>query len=387
MVPAPGEGKGGAAMKMMTAMTGMKKFQIGQNERGFLFEQGDFKVVLPPGRHWFFDPLNKMRVDVVSIRDAALRHKDLEVLVRSGALKDEITVVDIKDGQRALVWIDGRFDCVLKPGLYAFWKNFHDVVVETIDATNVKFDHPKLQVILGVTGTMGALELHCIAPNFVGLYYKDGEFQSVLRPGNHVFWKNVARIAVIAVDLREQSFDIAGQDIMTLDKVTLRLNALVSFRIADALKSVSEVDDARQALYREAQLALRAVIGTRELDALLTEKDAVAKELEGLVKNKATAYGIDVLALGIRDVILPGEMKDLMNKVTEAKKAAEAALITRREETAAIRMQANTAKILETNPMLMRMRELEVLEKVAAKSNLKVVVGEKGLTDKVMKLL
>lgn len=374
-------------MKMMTAMTGMKKFQIGQHERGFLFEQGDFKVVLPPGRHWFFDPANKMRVDVVSIRDAALRHKDLEVIVRSGALKEEITVVDIKDGQRALVWIDGRFDSVLKPGLHAFWKNFHDVVVETIDATNVKFEHPKLQVILGGTGTMGALELHCIAPNTVGLYYKDGEFQSVLRPGNHVFWKNVARIAVVPVDLREQSFDIAGQDIMTLDKVTLRLNALVTFRIVDALKSVSEVDDARQALYREAQLALRAVIGTRELDVLLTEKDAVAKELEGLVKNKATAYGIEVQALGIRDVILPGEMKDLMNKVTEAKKAAEAALITRREETAAIRMQANTAKIFETNPMLMRMRELEVLEKVAAKANLKVVVGKEGLTDKVMKLL
>jgi len=86
-------------------------------------------------------------------------------------------------------------------------------------------------------------------------------------------------------------------------------------------------------------------------------------------------------------VILPGEMKDLMNKVTEARKAAEASLITRREETAAMRSQANTARILEQNPTLMRLRELEVLEKVAGSTKLSVVLGEKGLTEKVVNLL
>ena len=86
-------------------------------------------------------------------------------------------------------------------------------------------------------------------------------------------------------------------------------------------------------------------------------------------------------------MILPGEMKDLMNKVTEAKKAAEANLISRREETAAIRSQANTAKLLVENPALMRMRELEVLEKIASAGHLKVVLGEKGLADRVTNLL
>jgi hypothetical protein len=99
------------------------------------------------------------------------------------------------------------------------------------------------------------------------------------------------------------------------------------------------------------------------------------------------AIGLEVVSLGIRDVILPGEMKELMNKVTEARKAAEATLITRREETAAMRSQANTAKILETNPVLMRLRELEVLERVTDKANLSVVVGEGGLADRVVKLL
>jgi regulator of protease activity HflC (stomatin/prohibitin superfamily) len=134
-------------------------------------------------------------------------------------------------------------------------------------------------------------------------------------------------------------------------------------------------------------LAVRAVVGTRELDAILAEKDAVAAELEAAVRGRAAGFGLAVTGLGIRDIILPGEMKDLMNKVTEAKKAAEANLIARREETAAMRNQANTAKLLESNPTLMRLRELEVLEKVAGNSKLNVVLGEKGLAERVVNLL
>jgi regulator of protease activity HflC (stomatin/prohibitin superfamily) len=104
-------------------------------------------------------------------------------------------------------------------------------------------------------------------------------------------------------------------------------------------------------------------------------------------RQRVGALGLEVLSVGIRDVILPGDMKDLMNKVTEAKKAAEANLIVRREETAAMRSQANTAKVLEGNPTLMRLRELEVLEKVATSGKLNVVLGEKGLAERVVNLL
>ena len=165
--------------------------------------------------------------------------------------------------------------------------------------------------------------------------------------------------------MREQALDVAGQEIMTADKVTLRMNALVTYRITDARKAVMVTDGAKQSLYREAQLALRAVVGTRDLDSFLTDKDAVAGEFEEQVRQRAGDLGLEVVSVGVRDVILPGDMKDLMNKVTEAKKAAEANLIARREETAAMRSQANTAKLLADNPTLMRLRELEVLEKVA----------------------
>jgi len=231
------------------------------------------------------------------------------------------------------------------------------------------------------------LEASTIEAGHAGLFFKDGRHEATFAPGPHAFWKGVARARILDVDLREQVVDVAGQEIMTADKVTLRLNAVVTYKVADPLTAVTTVEDYRQALYREAQLALRGVIGTRELDVLLSDKDAVARELDGIVRGRVAGFGVEVVALGIRDVILPGEMKDLMNKVTEAKKAAEAALITRREETAAMRSQANTAKILESSPTLMRLRELEVLEKVSEKANLTVVLGEKGLTDRVVKLL
>ena len=158
-------------------------------------------------------------------------------------------------------------------------------------------------------------------------------------------------------------------------------------RASDALKSVSVVDDSRQAVYREAQLALRAVVGTYDIDALLNDKEKVAEDLERAVKTRALEFGIEVISIGIRDVILPGDMKDMMNRVIEAQKAADANLIMRREETAAMRSQANTARLLDNNPALMRLRELDVLEKVAGNSKLNVFLGEKGLADRVVNLL
>jgi regulator of protease activity HflC (stomatin/prohibitin superfamily) len=208
-----------------------------------------------------------------------------------------------------------------------------------------------------------------------------------LAPGLYAFWKGAADARVVEVDLREATADVSGQEIMTADKVTLRLNAVVTYRIADAYKAVSAADDVRQTLYREAQLALRAVIGGRELDAFLADKDQVGREIEQTLRGRAGELGLEIASVGIRDVILPGEMKDLMNKVTEAKKAAEANLIARREETAAIRSQANTAKLLQDSPTLMRLRELEVLERIALAGKLNVVLGEKGLADRVVNLL
>ena len=365
----------------------IRKIRIRSYEIGLHFHEGEFRGLLGEGTHQLFDPLAKTHVDIVSRRDPWLQHADLDVIVKSGALADRAIVVDLKDHERGLVSIDGRFSHVLPPGLYVYWTGFKDVQVEVVDARVARFEHDQLRTISRSPTVNHVLDICTVNRQCVGVLFVDGRFVDTLNPGLYAFWKGSGDAKVVEIDLRETMADVSGQEIMTLDKVSLRMNAVVTYRIVDARKAVTATDDARQALYREVQLALRAVVGSRDLDAFLTDKDAVSSELEELVHGRAADVGLEVASVGIRDVILPGDMKDLMNKVTEAKKAAEANLISRREETAAIRSQANTAKVLADNPILMRLRELEVLERIATTGNLNVVLGEKGLADRVVNLL
>jgi hypothetical protein len=365
----------------------IRYFKIKPHERGLLFREGEPLDVLRPGGHWYLDPLLKLRLQIVGPREPWLVHRDLDLIVKSGILAGEAIVIDLNDHERSLVWVDRRFQAVLDKGQYALWTTEHEIRVEVVDARAMQLVHAELPAIVRSSTAAGLLEVLNVEPGHVGLWFRDGAYQAALGPGTYAFWKGVGRLKLYDVDTREQVLDISGQDIMTADKVTLRLNALVTYRITDPLRSVTEVDGAGQALYRTAQLALREAVGAKDLDTLLVTKDVLSHELSEMIRPRAAELGITVVTTGIRDIILPGDMKDLMNRVTEARKAAEASLITRREETAAMRMQANTAKILESSPTLMKLKELEVLEKVAGKANLTVVLGNEGLTDRVVKLL
>lgn len=355
-------------------------------ERGLVFRDGQLVSVLGPGVHWYLDPLFRLKRQIVSTRNAWLDHADIEFLVKSGKLAGQAVTLALTDHERALVWIDGRFSGIVGPGHYAIWKDF-EIRVEVVDARAMQLEHAELPTILRSSKAPVKLETLEVQPGHVAVWFRDGAYQATLAPGTYAFWKNVGTLKLVDVDLREQVLEISGQEIMTADKVTLRLNALVAYRVTDPLRWVAAVDSATRALYVAAQLALREAVGARDLDALLVGKESLGAELSVAMKARAEELGVALAATGVRDIILPGDMKELMNKVTEAKKAAEASLITRREETAAMRMQANTAKILESSPTLMKLKELEVLEKVAGKANLTVLLGEDGLASKMVKLV
>src|SRR5262249_44393221 len=116
-----------------------KRIKIHDYEIGLYFRDGEFRGLREAGVYWFFDPLRKIRVDVVSQRAPWLVHEKLDLIVKSRALGDRAQVVDLKDYERALVWIDGRFSHVLPPGLYAYWTKFREVKVEVVDARPVRF--------------------------------------------------------------------------------------------------------------------------------------------------------------------------------------------------------------------------------------------------------
>jgi len=366
-----------------------KKYQIRSWEIGLLFRDGELAGILEPGDHRVVDFTGRVAVEVVSTRQPWLEREDLDLLVASGHLAERLEVIDLGDAQRALAWVDGRFAAILGPGLHAAWKGPRALKIEVVDASSLRFAHAQLVTILRhrtAQSDFGLSEIE-VSQGHVGLAFVDGELREFLQPGRHAYWKGLNRVRLVQFDVRETAADISGQELMTADRVTLRLNAVVTYKVVDVARAVASVHDYQQVLYRDAQLALRAVVGGRELDALLADKDEVSRELEQALRKRAAELGVEVIGLGIRDVILPGDMKELLNKVTEARKAAEAAVITRREETAAMRSQANAAKLLADNPTLMRLRELEVLEKVAASSKLNVVLGDKGLAERVVNLL
>jgi regulator of protease activity HflC (stomatin/prohibitin superfamily) len=356
-------------------------------EKGLYFKEREFKGVLEQGCHWFVDLFNKVRIDVQDQRTSWLEHEDLDIIVQSGVLQDQAEVLDLKDHQRALVWIDGRFARVLGPGLYALWTACRKVRTQVVDAGEVRFEHQAINAIAKSSNVADQLNMVTVDEGFAGVYFKDGAYVQTFGPGKYMFWRNMGKVKVYHVDMRQAVLDVSGQEIMTSDKVTLRINAVFNYRVKDALTYVSAAEESRQTLYREAQLALRSVVGTYSLDTLLSDKEKVADALEQTMKTRAAQFGVEAQGFGIRDVILPGDMKELMNKVIEARKAADANLITRREETAAMRSQANTARLLENNPTLMRLRELDVLEKIAGNTKMNVVLGEKGLADRIVNLL
>jgi regulator of protease activity HflC (stomatin/prohibitin superfamily) len=159
------------------------------------------------------------------------------------------------------------------------------------------------------------------------------------------------------------------------------------FRVVDAVKAVTAVRDHDEALHRAVQLAFRKTLGAMTLDRLLAEKGMVDAEAAEKVRADMAGIGIEVGEIALKDVILPGEMRDILNGVVAAQKEAEANVIRRREETNATRSLLNTAKVMAENPVMLRLKELEALETIAGKvERLTVHNGTEGLMTDLVKL-
>ena len=216
----------------------------------------------------------------------------------------------------------------------------------------------------GATEKVAAFE---VPEGHVGLMAVEGALARVLKPGTHRFWGVGRKITVKLVDTRWRSHDVGGQEILTADRVTLRVNLAADFRVVDPQVAVTAVKDFEEALHRAVQFAFRKTLGAMTLDQLLAEKVSVDAEAAAKVRTEMAEIGIEVGEIALKDVILPGEMREILNQVVAAQKAAEANVIRRREETNATRSLLNTAKVMAENPVMLRLKELEALEAIASK--------------------
>jgi regulator of protease activity HflC (stomatin/prohibitin superfamily) len=292
-------------------------------------------------------------------------------------------VITLAEHERALVVRRGRPARWLGHGTHMVWivdrvGDTPAIRVDVID-TGAIVAEPLRDDVKALVPATDYLEV-MVPEGMVALRSVDGAIDAELGPGRHAAWTTRRKVAFGIVDLRERLIAITGQDVMTRDKVTLRLNATITVKVTNARKNATVAKNADEAVYLAAQLVLRDAVAGKTLDELLANRDALVDASTPDLRGKASALGFELLELAVKDVILPGEMKTLLNRVIEAQKEAEANVILRREEIAATRSLAQTAKVLAENPILMRLKELEALAEIASKvGHVNVVLGD-GVT-------
>ncbi|MDO6423347.1 slipin family protein [Saccharophagus degradans] len=362
-----------------------KVIELADNERALLYRKNKLISVLQPGTHRVATFKGALRVEKYDITKVVFEHPKAKFLLKQYAdiLAPSIKAVDIGEQEVGLVYRDNILVDVLAPASHlATWVGAEDVRVEIIDISeNFRIDD-KLVGLLGRGAKVGqsralAQAIHYVEvpDEQVGLLKVNGKLEALLESGAYGFWKYNRSVAVSFLDLRLQTMDVSGQEILTKDRVSLRINLSATYRITDVKTVALKLKDYANFAYLELQLKLREAVGTKSLDELLADKDSLNVVIAQAVKTRFAEYGISLQSVGVKDIILPGDMKVILNKVVEAQKEAEANLIKRREETQAMRSLHNTAKLMENNPVLLRLRELESLEKVTDRIGSLTVFG------------
>ncbi|MCC4609330.1 slipin family protein [Xanthomonas campestris] len=365
-----------------------KRVVIGDGERGLVYRNRRFERVLVPGVYRLFDPLGRSEVIVHAIGQGAYVGPDAEMLIDTlgSTLPQHFVLADIGTAQVGLLIRNGKLEEVLPPGTRAlYWRGPAAIEVRTLplgDGLQVPAD---VQRRLRQLGTLSRVAVCMDVPaESQGLVFIDGKLVAPFGPGAYAFWNFQKNITTEVIDLRVQSVEVSGQELLTRDKVSLRVNLAASMRVTDAVAMRTRVAKACEYLYRELQYGLRRAVSAKTLDELLGDKASLDADIFGYVRVSVSGFGIEVLGVGVKDVILPGEMREILNAVVQAEKQAQANIIRRREEANATRSLLNTAKLIEDSPVLMRLKELEALEKVTEKIDKLTVFG--GL-DGVLKQL
>lgn len=192
-----------------------------------------------------------------------------------------------------------------------------------------------------------------------GVLYVKGRFERVLVPGRHWILRPSARVE--RLDSRRRLLAVQSQEILTSDNVHLRLSAVVSLRVTDPARALHESESYERELYVVTQLALRAAVAETGIDDVLERKLQIGEGLLETVAARGESLGVEVDAVEIRDVMLPGEMRVAFSDVVRARAEGRAALERARGESAALRNLANAARAIEGNPALMNLRILQAI--------------------------
>lgn len=173
----------------------------------------------------------------------------------------------------------------------------------------------------------------------------------------------------VRVNLRLVVMDVPPQDIITKDNVSVKVNAVVYFRVIDPNRAITEVDDFMYATSQLSQTTLRSILGQAELDHLLSDRERINEELQAVLDKQTDPWGIKVSAVEVKHVDLPQEMQRAMAKQAEAERERRAKIISAEGEFQAAGKMVDAARLMEEHPMALQLRYLQTLKEVAAENN------------------
>jgi len=351
-----------------------KEYVVAENQRGLLTRDGRVIRILEPGRHAFWDFRGRLNAEIFVARGLFVSAWAEIIEKRHPELADRMfTVVRPAEGEAAVVRIDGRAAYVVRPGQTVYvWMVLNQVEVATYDVdARPRLDRAELVAFekadAALTGALAPIAVVSVDAAQAGLVFFDGELVETLGPGRYGYWQVGRKVTSKTLDTRPLPLEVTAQEILTRDRVSLRVTLTAFVQVADVEKAALATPDYQQHVYKLVQFAVREAVGGRTLEELLNDRETVDAQIAAHVRRELGDIGVVVNELGVKDVILPGEMRELINRVVEAEKVAQANLIRRREETAATRSLLNTARLMEDNPTLLRLKELEALERVTEK--------------------
>lgn len=217
-----------------------------------------------------------------------------------------------------------------------------------------------------------------VPQSFVGLLYEDGSFARVLEPGKYrlsqPLFRRISR-KIELVDLRERSLTLKGQEILTADKVAIRVSLLVYFKVVDPVAALHNVAGYEERIYEDVQLAARRFLANRTLEAILSDRNEISDTVREDVRATATGYGVAILRADVKDLVFPGNLREIMNQVLETERRAEAEIIRAKKDAESARIKAEAARdqaVLQMEHDIERARRQADVERARAKLELEL---------------
>ncbi len=362
------------------------KYIIKDNQAGFVLKNGVFQKMITAGI-WYFPKMLGYQVEVEEMT-GELGYMDIpyQVLAKDAAFRGAVVHREIPDGFAGFIYVNGKLTAFANRKEYTFWNVFDKYEIKTVPMTETEMGTEVTKQMLALIPSKFYTSIQ-VGEGETGLVYYDNILQRQLSKGVYRFWNYTHNITYTVLDMRQKELDIVGQEILTKDKIGIRMNIACMYKIRDAVEFTAAISDLKGQLYSAVQLVIRAIVGNYRLDEILEAKEQISGEIYTALKAKEAMFCVNFLAAGIKDIILPGEIREIMNSVLVAEKTAQANVISRREEVASTRSLLNTAKLMDENRTLYKLKELEYLERICEKVGDISVNGNAGIIEQLGKMM